>query len=123
MITTTQTELDRLLAESMDDLSPDHIKALKNVAIVWADEPTPEQRVELKLQPNQTLFGLYQGVSLDRRQGRLNNYPPDKITIFRGPISRATNSLAELKEQLKHTLWHEIAHYYGLNHEQIHKLE
>jgi predicted Zn-dependent protease with MMP-like domain len=123
VVNATNTQLDEVLAESMDELPKDHLSAVKNVAIVWADEPSPEERKELQLADNMTLFGLYQGVPLSQRQGRINDYPPGKITIYRGPIKRSVSSIAELKEQLKHTLWHEIAHYFGLNHEQIHKLE
>lgn len=123
MITVSDEQLDALLGQAMDELPSEHMAAVKNVAIVWADEPTPLEREELKLADNQTLFGLYQGVPLARRQGRINDYPPGKITIYRGPITRSVNSELELKEQLKHTIWHELAHYFGLNHEQIHKLE
>ncbi|HUC88034.1 MAG TPA: metallopeptidase family protein [Candidatus Binatia bacterium] len=123
MIVATNEQLDQMLAEAMDELPKTHLEAVKNVAIVWADEPTESERHELQLADNMTLFGLYQGVPLAKRQGRVNDYPPGKITIYRGPIMRSVNSLPELKEQLKHTLWHEIAHYFGLDHEQIHKLE
>jgi predicted Zn-dependent protease with MMP-like domain len=123
MIIVSEEQLDKILAEAMDELPKTHLKAVANVAIVWADEPTLEERRELRLADNMTLFGLYQGVPLAKRQGRINDYPPGKITIYRGPIMRSVNSLAELKEQLKHTLWHEIAHYFGLDHEQIHDLE
>jgi predicted Zn-dependent protease with MMP-like domain len=66
---------------------------------------------------------LYQGVPLARRHGAINSYPPDKITIFKRPMLAYVNSLSELEEQVRHTLWHEVAHYFGLNHDQIHKLE
>lgn len=123
MIQTTNEELDALLTQAMDELPQEHMAALKNVAIVWADEPTPEERERLRLHPNETLFGLYSGVPLAFRQGRVNDYLPDKVTIYRGPITRSVNSPAELKAQLKHTIWHELAHYFGLNHDQIHGLE
>jgi predicted Zn-dependent protease with MMP-like domain len=123
MIEVSETRMDELLAQAMDELPSGHMDAVKNVAIVWADEPTPAEREELKLADNQTLFGLYSGVPLAMRQGRINDYLPGKITIYRGPITRSVNTEVELKEQLKHTIWHEIAHYFGLNHEQIHKLE
>lgn len=123
MIQLPQQQLDKLLAEAMDELPQEHMQAVNNVAIVWADEPSPAEREQLQLSENQTLFGLYQGVPLANRQGRINDYPPGKITIYRGPITRSVSSEVELKEQLKHTIWHEIAHYFGLNHEQIHKLE
>ena len=99
-----------------------HRSAIKNVAIVYADEPTPLQREELQLACNQTLYGLYEGTPLSRRQG-VTSYPPDKITIFKGPLQRDAHSLADLRTKVHHTLWHEVAHYFGLNHAQIHALE
>src|SRR5579864_308058 len=101
MVDVSDETLDRLLAEAMDELSKEHMAAVKNVAIVWADEPTPEERVALQLSPRDSLFGLYQGVPLPQRQGRINDYPPGKITIYRGPITRSAMSLEDLKERLK----------------------
>lgn len=96
---------------------------LNNVAIVIADEPTPEQREKLKLRCDQTLFGLYEGIPLTKRGTGYNLVLPDKITIFKLPMVHASRSVEEIKEQVRHTVWHEIAHFYGLNHDQIHKLE
>jgi len=96
---------------------------LNNVAIVIADEPTPEQREKLKLRCDQTLFGLYEGIPLTKRGTGYNLVLPDKITIFKLPMVHASQNEAEIKEQVRHTVWHEIAHFYGLNHDQIHKLE
>jgi predicted Zn-dependent protease with MMP-like domain len=48
---------------------------------------------------------------------------PDKITIFKNPVLRAVGTMEALKREVKHTLWHEIAHYYGLDHDRIHELE
>lgn len=96
---------------------------LDNVAIVIADEPTSEQRNKLKLRCDQTLFGLYEGIPLTKRGPGYNIVLPDKITIFKNPIAFASSNEEEMKEKVRNTVWHEIAHYYGLNHEQIHKLE
>lgn len=122
MITVSDQEFEDFINEAFESLPKTHRQAVKNVAIVYADEPTVQQRYELKLRNDQTLFGLYQGVPLSRRQG-VTNYPPDKITIFKGPISRHVNNIPELKEEIRHTLWHEIAHYFGLDHDKIHELE
>ena len=122
MIEIADEQFAQLIAEAMDELPKTHMAAVKNVAIVYADDPTPEQREELRLRHDQTLFGLYEGVPLARRQG-VTNYAPDKITIFKHPICMSANTPAELKEQIKHTLWHEIAHYFGLDHNRIHELE
>ena len=96
---------------------------LDNVGFVIADEPTQAQREELKLRCNETLFGLYQGIPLTKRGGGYNLVLPDKITIFKLPIVAASRSIDEIAEHVRHTVWHEVAHYYGLNHGQIHKLE
>lgn len=122
MLEVTDEQFDQLISAAFDRLPKAHSKALKNIAIVYADEPTPQQREELRLQCNETLFGLYEGVPLTRRGGH-TAFPPDKITIFKNPMLNSVNNLAELQEQVRHTLWHEVAHYFGLNHDQIHKLE
>ncbi|HJQ08599.1 MAG TPA: metallopeptidase family protein [Candidatus Saccharimonadales bacterium] len=122
MLEISNEQFAQLIDEALDSLSSEHMQAVKNVAIVYADEPTLEQREELKLQCYETLFGLYEGVPLARRQG-VTSYGPDKITIFKNPMLAHVNTLRELKEEIRHTLWHEIAHYFGLNHDQIHNLE
>jgi predicted Zn-dependent protease with MMP-like domain len=71
---------------------------------------------------NETLYGLYEGIPLARRQG-ITSYPPDKITIFKLPLEHDAVSVEDLRTKIHHTLWHEIAHYFGLDHAQIHKLE
>jgi predicted Zn-dependent protease with MMP-like domain len=123
----TDKEFEAAIAEAIDSLPEDRIKGLENVAITYEDEPSPEQRQKLKLRGRETLFGLYEGIPLTKRtSGLFSGTPmtlPDKITIFKLPILNYCSSLEEVKEQVRHTLWHEIAHYYGLDHDQIHRLE
>lgn len=126
MLEISDEQFDAIISGAMDDLQKTHqthMEVIKNIAIVYADEPTEQQREELQLMGNETLFGLYEGVPLARRQGAINNYPPDKITIFKNPMLMYVSTVAELEEEVRHTLWHEVAHYFGLDHEQIHKLE
>ncbi len=123
MFDISDDHFEQLINESMDELPQEYIKNLKNIAITYADEPTPAQREKLRLACNQTLFGLYEGIPLTKRGSNYNLVLPDKITIFKHPILQSVDSLAGLKKQVKHTLWHEIAHYYGLDHDRIHQLE
>lgn len=97
-------------------------KHLQNVAFVVEDYPTQEQRIKLNLYPDETLFGLYEGVPLPGRNGALKLLP-DKITIFKKPMEAVSHDLGELKERVRHTIWHEVAHYYGLDHKRIHELD
>jgi len=122
MLNISDEQFSALITEVMQELPADHMQAVKNVAIVYSDEPTPEQRERLALRNDQSLFGLYEGVPLPKRGG-LTNFGPDKITIFKKPILSHVRSYTELRAQVKHTLWHEIAHYFGLDHPAIHALE
>lgn len=115
-------QFDTLVGEALDSLPEKYTSRLTNVAIVYADEPTPEQRAMLKLHCTQTLLGLYEGVPLPQRGGR-EPLLPDKITIFKLPLAAMSKDLNDLKEQIRHTLWHEMAHYFGLDHKRIHELE
>lgn len=113
----------QIIAQAMDELPEKYIRKLSNVVVVYENEPTPEQRTSMKLRSHQTLFGLYQGIPQIARGAGYNLVLPDKITIFKQPLVYASRDVAELKARVKHTLWHEIAHHFGLNHDRIHELE
>lgn len=115
-------EFDQIVTEALESLPKKYTERMTNVAIVYADEPTMEQRQKLKLHCSQTLLGLYEGVPLPARGG-VRPYLPDKITIFKIPLTMNSKNEQELKENVRHTLWHEMAHYFGLNHKRIHELE
>lgn len=119
----TDEQFDQLITRAMDELPQEYITGLQNVVIVQADEPTPEQLEKMKIDHNHLLLGLYEGIPLTQRGSGFSGMLPDKITLFKNPILIATNSEQELFGQIKRTLWHEIAHYYGLNHSHIDKLE
>lgn len=123
MVELSDKEFEGIIADAMDSLPERFLAHAKNVAVVWADEPTLEQRIKQQLRPEQTLLGLYEGVPLTRRGDGYNLVLPDKITIFKNPILHYSQDLAAVKKQVKHTLWHEIAHHYGLDHDRIHELE
>jgi len=122
MIDIDNEEFQELINQALLSLPGVHAKGIKNVAILYEEEPTPEQRAKTNLKNHQTLLGLYEGVPLSQRQGH-QPLLPDKITLFKGPLTRQANTLKDLKKEIHHTLWHEIAHYYGLDHKAIHGLE
>jgi predicted Zn-dependent protease with MMP-like domain len=118
----TDEEFEKLLGEAIDSIPPPYNQKLENVAFILEDYPTPQQRVQLNLYPNETLFGLYEGVPLPARNGTLKLLP-DKITIFKMPLLAVSRDKRELRNNIGHTVWHEVAHYYGLNHKRIHELD
>ncbi len=119
----TDELFEEVINASMAELPEEQIKNLNNVAITFDDEPSALQREKLKLRSSQTLFGLYEGIPLIARGAGYNMVLPDKITLFKLPLLHASRSMVEFKKNVKHTLWHEIAHHYGLDHPQIEKLE
>jgi predicted Zn-dependent protease with MMP-like domain len=124
MLQTSDEQFEQLIAEALDELPQEYVRRLReSVAVTWQDEPTEEQRQQLKLRNDQTLFGLYEGLPLTQRYNGATKITPDKITIFKNPICVASFDLRDLKNHIKHTTWHEMAHYFGLNHAQIHELE
>ena len=121
--TLSDEAFDALISRAMDELPQEYIRGLQNVAIVMADEPDAIQREKIKLRHDHLLLGLYEGVPRPMRTGNESGILPDKITLFKYPILAVVANDAELFEQIKRTLWHEIAHYYGLDHDRIDQLQ
>lgn len=118
----TDDEFDQLVSDALDSLPKKYTSRMDNVAIVYADEPTLQQRQQANLRPDQTLLGLYEGVPLPARGG-MTKLLPDKITLFKLPLAYRSHDHKNLQENVRHTLWHEMAHYFGLDHKQIRERE
>jgi predicted Zn-dependent protease with MMP-like domain len=70
-----------------------------------------------------TLLGLYEGIPLPSRGDGYSGVLPDVITIFKRPHEATAAGLEGLRREVHQTVWHEVAHYFGLDHGQIHSLE
>lgn len=122
MFSVSQSDFEKIVANAIDNIPPNYGERIKNLAFIVEDDPSPEQRQKLHLHDNQTLFGLYEGVPLTSRNS-YNLALPDKITLFKNPIEMSVHNHQGLVEKVEQTLWHEVAHYYGLGHGRIHELE
>ncbi|HSX27805.1 MAG TPA: metallopeptidase family protein [Patescibacteria group bacterium] len=123
MLDISDKQFDELISQALDELPQQFVERLNNVAIVYQDEPNADQQQKLALRCDQLLLGLYEGIPLTKRGAGYNLVLPDKITIFKKPILAMSADIAALKRQIKHTLWHEIAHFFGLDHDRIHEIE
>jgi predicted Zn-dependent protease with MMP-like domain len=86
---------------------------MSNVAIVIEDEPPP----------GQPLLGLYEGVPLTARSSAYGGTPPDKISIYRGPLERLYgHDQGLLRDQIRRVVLHEIAHHFGISDERLEEL-
>ena len=118
----TDERFEQLVSEGIDTIPEKFIKRLDNVAIVIADEPTREQLMKNHIAAGSTLLGLYEGIPLTHRGEYYGagEVLPDKITIFKNPLlSMAGHDEQALKEAVRDTVWHEIAHYFGYSDEGI----
>ena len=98
-------------------------RRLENVAILVEPEPTPRHLRDAGVPPGDTLLGLYEGRPLPARSVSEPFAMPDRITIFQGPIERMSRSRAQLEQVVYETLWHEIAHYFGMDERQVRAAE
>jgi predicted Zn-dependent protease with MMP-like domain len=107
-----------LVVAALDALPDVFRERLGSVAIVVEDEPTGDQ---LRSVGAHGLYGLYQGVPRTAWAADSAVYA-SKITIFRGPLTRAARSLDDLAQRVTETVHHEIAHHFGISDERLREL-
>ena len=112
----------RLVAEALETLPEEFRVQMANVEVVIANWPTPEDLEEAGLGPEDTLFGLYQGTPLPERGVEAPPLFPDKITIFQGPLEEWCESDAQIREEVRTTVVHEIAHHFGIGEDRLTEL-
>lgn len=123
MVELSVEEFEAIVRASIDNIPEKYGDKIQNVAFIVEDTPSDYQKQQLHMVDGQLLFGLYEGIPLSKRSSGYNLVLPDKITIFRHPILLICNSVEQVQQQINKTVWHEVAHYFGLDHAQIAKLE
>jgi predicted Zn-dependent protease with MMP-like domain len=112
---------EELVAAALDSLPADIAAAMENIDVGVEDEPPPEALAELP--PGETLLGLYHGVPLSERGPQTyHGVLPDRISIYRGPITRGFGDPASIEEEVRRTVVHEIAHHFGIDDDRLHDL-
>jgi predicted Zn-dependent protease with MMP-like domain len=111
-------DLETVVIEALEALPEAFRDRLGSVAIVIEDEPTA---VQLQSVGARGLFGLYQGVPRTT-YGADQAQVPSKITIFRGPLTRANRTPERLVAAVTETVYHEIAHHFGISDARLREL-
>jgi predicted Zn-dependent protease with MMP-like domain len=107
-------DFEEAVSEALDSLPGDLRRFMSNVELVVEDEPPP----------GLPLLGLYQGVPLTRRTSFYAGVPPDKITIYEGPLDRLYGQDPErLRREIRRVVLHEIAHHFGISDERLRELD
>lgn len=106
-------EFERLVIDELDLLPDDMVEGLDNVVFVVEDRPDDGSL---------DLLGLYDGVAVTERDRYGFGELPDRIVVYREPHLAACETLDEVKDEIHVTLVHEIAHYYGIDDDELHRL-
>jgi len=115
-------EFEKLVQEGFL-LIPEKFRArIRNVALLVEDEPSEEVRQREGLSEGETLLGLYQGIPATARGDSYGVGPtlPDTITLFKLPIEEAAKGDSRgIRAVVAETIWHEYAHYFGMDEEEV----
>jgi len=119
----TRPEFESLVHSALRRLPRVFRDKLVNVAVVvedWADDQTLE---EMGIEPPDTLYGLYRGIDITRRDSGYGNVLPDTIHIYQGPIEEDCESNVETADLVRDVVIHEVGHYFGLDDETMDGIE
>ena len=116
----TRERFAEMVERAVNELPEAFLGRLGNVAFVVEDEPSADDLEALGLNPNRdTLFGLYDGVPLPERRGEVPATAPDRIVIYYRPLVRAFRTPWAIRREIKTTIVHEVAHYFGLDEDEV----
>jgi predicted Zn-dependent protease with MMP-like domain len=117
------SDFDEIVEKALHNIPSRFRSRMNNVAIVVDDEPTTALLMARGVSAGGTLLGLYEGRPLTHRSVFEPFSLPDRITIFQGPHERLARSRDDLERLVEQTLWHEIAHHFGMNEREVRAAE
>ena len=112
---------EELVERALDEIPSPFAEVLAEVAIVIADEPSHRQRIENELGPDDTLYGLYEGVPRTEYQADFLTIP-NRITLFRLPLEEDFPDPLDLMDEVTVTVVHELAHHMGIDDDRLGEL-
>lgn len=123
----SREEFEKLIDEEFEKAIPQRFRAhIQNVGFLVEDEPDEETRKEEGLGPNDTLLGLYKGIPYPMRGDfyGMGTTMPDTITLYQLPIEQAAlEEKLEVRQVIRETIWHEVAHLFGMDEHEVRKRE
>lgn len=119
----TRRQFEALVDKALRRLPRPFKEKLANIAVVVEDWPDDETLDEMGIEAPDTLYGLYRGVDLTRRDSGYGNVLPDTVTIYQGPIEEDCVDERDMADLVRETVIHEIGHYFGLDDDTMHQIE
>lgn len=106
-------EFDALVEQAFEDLPDELVDGIDNLIIVVEDEP----------EDGSDVLGIYEGVALTERDTSYGlGFLPDRIVLFKGPLTRMCQDMEELVDEIAITLVHELGHFHGIEEDRLHEL-
>jgi len=118
----SRRQFEQIVAEALKGIPAELRGALDNIEVAVEEWPSPEQLADAGLDDDDLLFGFYHGTPLPERSPMTPYSLPDLITIFQGPLEEACESEDELRDEIRRTVVHEIAHYFGFDEDRLAEL-
>lgn len=115
-------KFEALVARALDGLPELIGERMDNIDVVIEEWPAGDQYQRLGLNPDEWLFGLYEGTPLLERGITSDPLLPDKITIFKGPLEEACENEDQMAEEIRRTVVHEVAHHFGIDEDRLREL-
>src|ERR1700730_7265908 len=119
----TRDRFVRLVEEAFMRIPRRFRQAMYNVAVIVEDEPPPHVLDDMDIEPDESLFGLYQGTPLPERGSTYGNTLPDRISVNQKTIEEACADDEEIRQCVAETVIHEFGHYFGMSEEEIETIE
>jgi predicted Zn-dependent protease with MMP-like domain len=114
-----RSQFEALVREAVEGLPGFFLDIMRNVDFQVRHWPTKRQLRDADLEEGETLLGLYEGYPITTGFDG-NMAPPDIITVFQGPIEEICESPEEVRQQVRDTIVHEVAHYFGISDAELH---
>jgi predicted Zn-dependent protease with MMP-like domain len=112
-INVSDERFEQLVDLALGAIPEQHLEQIENCVVLVQDEPEPELG---------DVLGYYEGIPLSERTSQYSGVLPDRIRIFSGPLCRLVASEEDLAEQVRVTVWHEVAHYFGIDDHELGEL-
>ena len=115
----TRRQFEALVDKAMRSLPREFKRKIANIAVVVEDWADDETLADVGIEPPETLYGLYRGIDLTRRDSGYGNVLPDTIHIYQGPIEADCADPDEMTDLVRDVVVHEVGHYFGLDDETM----
>lgn len=119
----SQKAFEELVWESIDELPEAIRERIHNLEINVRDAPTEEEIEFGDVEHADELFGLYEGTPLTERASDYALVTPDLITIFKLAHEVECDTMVQLRDEVRKTVRHELAHHFGIDDDRLDELE